>query len=94
MIGVFERNDPRAILAAMPPVTERHFDRDFDAGRTTVGIKHIIEAGRRDLDKTTRQRFRRFMGEAGENQLIELFRLIADRLHDLGPTMAMGDHPP
>ena len=82
MIAVLQRDDARARFAAIAPEAQRHLDRHFDAGRAAVGIEHIVETRRRQRDEAPRQRFGRLMGEAGEDDLIESLRLIADRLHD------------
>ena len=94
MIAMLERDDAVARRAAIQPEAERHLQRDLDAGRSAVGVKHVIEPGGRDLDEPGRQLFGGLMGKIGEDDLVERFRLPADRGLDAGVAMTVGRNPP
>ena len=104
MIAVLEDEDAVARLGktvqrAVVPVAERHFQRHLDRGRATVGEEDMgerIATGSlgRQFDQSARHLFRRFMGVAGEDKLVEPPRLLSDRRGDAGIAMAVRRHPP
>ncbi len=94
VIAMLQRDDARALLAEIAPIAQRHFDRDLDASGAAVRIEDVIETLGREGDEAARKRLRRLMRVAGEDDLIELLGLFADRPHDLGLAMAVGDDPP
>ena len=68
-------------LAAIEPVVKAHFQRDFDAGRTVIGVEHPIQAFRGHLHQTLGQLDHWLMAETGQNYVLELIDLILSLIH-------------
>ncbi len=76
--------------AAVEPIVKAHFQRDFDAGRTVIGVEHPVQAFRRHFHQTLGQLDHRLMAETGENHVLQLIDLILDALVD--PRVGVAEH--
>ena len=83
-----------ARLAAVDPVVMAHLQRHLDAGRTVVGVEHLVQPGRGDLHQALGQLHRRRMGEAGEHYVFQAVELLADALVDARIAVAEHVDPP
>ncbi|MNF44326.1 hypothetical protein D3C84_254330 [compost metagenome] len=81
-------------LAAVEPVVKAHFQRDFDAGRTVIGVEHPVQAFRGHLHQTLGQFDHRLMAEASQNHVLQLIDLILDALIDARVGVAKHVDPP
>jgi len=80
--------------AAVAPVVKAHLQRNFDTGRTVVGIEDAVQPGRCQGDQALRQLHHRLMTEAGQHHVLELVDLILDALIDARIGMAEDVDPP
>ncbi len=94
MISAFQSENAAAFLAVVPPETKRHFQRDFNRRRSTVGEENIFQLWRRHRHEPPGELLRGLVGKAGKNNLIQSIGLFLDRLHDVRVTMTMGYNPP
>src|SRR3984957_11739688 len=94
VIGVLHHDDAASWLAYIVPVTERHFERHFHAGRATVGKENVLKAARRKFQDRRGDFFGRFVRKAGEYDLVELFGLFLNSTDDWRMAVAMGHDPP
>ncbi len=92
--AVLHHHDPASGLTGMMEEAERHLQRHLDGGRSAVGIKDVPETGRRDIDERSGQRFGRFVGIFGEDDLVIVLTRRLNGLHDCRMPMPVGDHPP
>src|SRR3546814_5435023 len=79
---MLEDEDAAARLADVEPIAERHLERDLDAGRARVREEGASERGGGDADQFGGEGFGGFVRPAGEDELVELFGLVADCRHD------------
>ena len=94
VIGMFERQDARALLTRVAPIPKRHLQCDLDCRRSAIGKENVLETARCDLQKIARHGFGRIVGEAGKDNLVELISLLLDGAHDLRMPMPVRDDPP
>ena len=94
VIAMLHHQDAVARLAAIGPEAERHLQRDLDAGRSAVREEDMRKRVGHHRDQCARQRLGRLVGPAGEDDLVELGRLLRDRRHDPRMAVAMRRHPP
>src|SRR3546814_9307099 len=81
VIAMLEDEDAAARLADVEPIAERHLERDLDAGRARVREEGASERGGGDADQFGGEGFGGFVRPAGEDELVELFGLVADCRH-------------
>src|SRR3546814_15310286 len=77
-----EDEEAASRLAEVEPIAERHLERDLDAGRARVREEGASERGGGDADQFGGEGFGGFVRPAGEDELVELFGLVADCRHD------------
>src|SRR6185437_1346219 len=94
MVGILERRDDTALLAAIDPVLERDLDGDFHRRRSVIREKDALQPARRAFDQCRREPRRRLVCEAGEDHLLERSRLFGNCRGDLRLRVAVQRHPP
>ena len=101
VVAVLQRDEfrpPRFVAAVAEPV-ERHLQRDFDPGRTVVGIEHLGQRlapgfARRDREQAFGQFHRGRMRTTGEDHLLQRARLARDGVGDARLGVAEQVGPP
>jgi hypothetical protein len=94
VVGVLQRGDDGAALAAVAPVLDRHLHRHLDGGRSVVGVEDARQAGRKDLHQLGGQAGGGLVAEAGEDHLLQRARLLRDGVRDLRMRVAVQVGPP
>ena len=92
VIGVLQHQDAVPRLAPVGPEPERHLQRHLDAGRAGIRIEHVGQA--EQVDQLAGEPVARLVGPAGEDQLVELARLLRDRRDDPRVAVPVRRHPP
>ncbi|MNQ72515.1 hypothetical protein D3C85_872230 [compost metagenome] len=80
--------------AAVEPVVEAHFQRDFDARRAVIGVEAPGQAFRSHFHQAFGQFDHRLMAEASEDHMFQLIHLVLDPLVDPRVGMAEDVDPP
>ena len=70
MIAVVHHDDAMPRFATMKPVTQGHFQSDFNACRSGIGKEHARQATRHQRSEAISQVFGRTMGPAREDDLV------------------------
>ena len=87
-----DQPEPRA-LALGAVIGERDLQRGVDRFRPRIGEEHMVHALGRDVDQPVGQFEHDRMAHLECRRVIELRRLLLDRLGDLGPAVAGIDAP-
>jgi hypothetical protein len=88
-----ERGLPDVLSAAVPPVLERHLQRDLHRGRARVRVEDPVQPRRGDPDKPPRELGGAAVGEPQHRRVRDVVELLADRLVDRGVAMAVDVAP-
>ena len=95
MVAVFKRDETTTLyITAVEMGVEAHLQGNFHCRRAIVRIKDTGQARRCDLQQGLGQLHRRFVREAGEDDVFELLRLVADRGGNAWLAMAEKIGPP
>ena len=94
VIAVFHHQDAGAPGSGMRMKAERHFQRDFDRGRSAVGKEHPGQVGGHQCAQAFGNGFGGRVSPPGKDDLIQPFGLIADRGDDARVVVAVCRHPP
>ena len=102
VVAVGERKKERPLLAFVKMCMEAHLKRDFHRTRTVVGKKESVQIARYDFAQPFGKPYRRFVCEAGKQNMLEsarlfgqLFRYIVVRVPEkVDPPAAYGVYVP
>ena len=95
VIGALEGQQAgAALLADIGEILQRHLQRHLHRRRAVVGIEHPVQIARHQPGQFGGEAGRRFMGEIGEDHLLQLGSLIGDGLGDARVGMSMHIDPP
>ncbi len=95
VVGVFECDDPALPgLAAIPPILNREFERDFDGSRAIVREKNVPQRRRNDFSKTRCQLLGRLVRKSRKENMFQARGLFGDGGSNGGMRMPVQIRPP